>query len=105
MCPWVSRYVHPRAHAAWNEVQRPIRRAGEQHEQLSTPQDTCSLLIVLSHDLPVLPERLWMLPEGLSPLIPTPFLCDKIKENMTWKGMKIIHGTSNHTSSSPSVGG
>jgi hypothetical protein len=34
-----------------NEVQRPIRRVGEQHEQLSTPQDTCSLLIVLSHDL------------------------------------------------------
>ena len=37
------------------------------------------------------------------PLIPTPFLCGKIKENTKWKGMKIIDGTSNHTSGLTSV--
>src|SRR5216117_328250 len=41
-------------------------------------------------------------------LIPIPFLCDRIKENTRkhmWKGMNIIHGTSNHTSGLPSVSG
>jgi hypothetical protein len=38
-------------------------------------------------------------------LIPTPFLCGKIKESTMWKGMKIRYGTSNHPSGLPSVGG
>jgi len=41
-------------------------------------------------------------------LIPIPFLCDRIKENTRkhmWKGMNIIHGTSNHPSGLPSVSG
>src|SRR5947209_3624279 len=39
-------------------------------------------------------------------LIPTPLLCDRIKENTRkhrWKGMNTRHGTSNHTSGHPSV--
>src|SRR5258708_12167829 len=43
-------------------------------------------------------------------LIPISILCSKIKERKIcsytmWKGMNIKHGTSNHTSGLPSVGG
>ena len=43
-------------------------------------------------------------------LIPISILCGKIKERKIcsytmWKGMNIKHGTSNHTSGLPSVGG
>src|SRR6266567_6220598 len=56
LCPWVSRqYVHPRAHTAMERGPEAYQTAGEQHEQLSPPQDTCSLLIALYHDLPALP--------------------------------------------------
>ena len=41
-------------------------------------------------------------------LIPIPLLCGRIKEKMRkhkWKGMKILHGASNHPSGLASVGG
>src|SRR5207245_4508034 len=44
------------------------------------------------------------IPLYTQPLIPIPFLCGIIKENRTWKGMNIIHGTSNHPSGLASIG-
>ncbi len=41
-------------------------------------------------------------------LIPIPLLCGRIKEKMRkhkWKGMKILHGASNHPSGLASLGG
>jgi hypothetical protein len=46
--------------------------------------------------------------KDIEQFIPIPLLCDRIKENTRkhmWKGMNIIHGTSNHPSGLPSVSG
>jgi hypothetical protein len=48
------------------------------------------------------------IPGLTSRLIPIPLLCGRIKEKMRkhkWKGMKILHGASNHPSGLASVGG
>jgi hypothetical protein len=56
----------------------------------------------------VIGGRIWPLKGQDGVLIPTPLLCDRIKENTRkhmWRGMNIINGTSNHTSGRPSVSG
>ncbi len=62
-----------------------------------------------SPDMSTDPVSLYKAAEACQALfIPIPLLCDRIKENTRkhmWRGMNIIHGTSNYTSGRPSVSG